>query len=98
MNDVIESLTHDQMVELLEIYAKNLVALDGTWFQSVERDDGMDAAMHHDREAWRRFSVSEARRIKGFLGLPEHPGREGLAQALPLRCQAAAIVDEIGRD
>ena len=93
MNDVIESLTHDQMVELLEIYAKNLVALDGTWFQSVERDDGMDAAMHHDREAWRRFSVSEARRIKGFLGLPEHPGLEGLAQALPLRELLYRIVD-----
>lgn len=95
MNDAIRNLSHDRMVELLEIYAKNLVALDGTWFQSVERDDGMDAAMHHDREAWRRFSVSEARRIKRFLGLPEHPGLEGLARALPLRCQSAANIDEI---
>lgn len=95
MNDDIRNLPHDRMVELLEIYAKNLLALDGTWFQSVERDDGMDAAMHHDREAWRRFSVSEARRIKRFLELPEHPGLEGLARALPLRCQSAANVDEI---
>ena len=86
MNDVIESLTHDQMVELLEIYAKNLVALDGTWFQSVERDDGMDAAMHHDREAWRRFSVSEARRIKKFLGWTSAPA----SRVWPARSRCAA--------
>ena len=98
MNDAIRNLSHDELIDLLAIYAKNLVALDGTWFQAVERDEGMDPAMHHDREAWRRFSVSEARRIKQFLGLPEHPGLEGLARALPLRCQSAANIDEIVLD
>lgn len=95
MNETLQALPHDRLVELLEIYAKNLIALDGTWFQSVERDDGMDAAMHHDEEAWRRFTVTEARRIKNFLGLDERPGLEGLARALPLRCQSAANADEI---
>ena len=95
MNDTLRNLGKDELVELLEIYAKNLIALDGTWFQSLEREEGMDTAVRHDIEAWRRFSVSEARRIKSFLGLSEHPGLEGLAQALPLRCQSAANVDEI---
>ncbi|WP_428420552.1 DUF6125 family protein [Paraeggerthella hominis] len=95
MNDALKNLTKEELLELLEIYAKNLIALDGTWFQSIEKDDGMDAAMHHDVEAWRRFSVSEGRRIKAFLGLDEHPGIEGLAKALSLRCQSAANVDEI---
>lgn len=94
MNSIVQDLSKDQLIELLEIYAKNLIALDGTWFQSVERDDGMDAAMHHDREAWRRYSVSEARRIKKFLNLGERPGIGGLAKALALRCQSAANVDE----
>ncbi len=88
MNDAIRNLSHDELIDLLEIYAKNLVTLDGTWFQSVERDEGMDPAMDHDREAWRRFSVSEARRIKQFLGLPEHPAgsraRPRAAPALPI--------------
>ena len=53
----------------MEIDAKNSVALDGVWFQSIERDLGMDAAMHHDQEAWKRFAATEARRIKKFLGL-----------------------------
>ncbi len=95
MNEAVQNLSKDELVELLEIYAKNLIALDGTWFQSIEREDGMDAAVHHDIEAWRRFSASEARRIKKFLGLGERPGIEGLARALALRCQSAANVDEI---
>lgn len=95
MNDAVRSLSKDQLIELLEIYAKNLIALDGTWFQSVEGEDGMDAAMRHDVEAWRRFSASEARRIKKFLDLDERPGIEGLARALALRCQSAANTDEI---
>ena len=95
MNDTLRNLGKDELVELLEIYAKNLIALDGTWFQSLEREEGMDTAVRHDIEAWRRFSVSEARRIKKFLGLDERPGIEGLARALALRCQSAANVDEI---
>ncbi|HIY84436.1 MAG TPA: hypothetical protein H9823_11450 [Candidatus Rubneribacter avistercoris] len=95
MNDALRALSRDDLQELLVIYAKNLIALDGTWFQSLEQDDGMDAAMHHDVEAWRRFSKSEARRIKSFLGLEERPGLEGLARALPLRCQSAANADEL---
>lgn len=59
--------------------------MDGVWFQSVEQKSGMDEAMYHDMEAWRRYTVIEARRIKQFLNLPEHPGLEGLAQALQLR-------------
>lgn len=95
MNEAVRNLSKDQLVELLEIYAKNLIALDGTWFQSIEAEEGMDAAVHHDVEAWRRFSASEARRIKKFLGLGERPGIKGLARALALRCQSAANVDEI---
>ena len=95
MNDTLRNLGKDELVELLEIYAKNLIALDGTWFKSLEREEGMDTAVRHDIEAWRRFSVSEARRIKKFLGLDERPGIEGLARALALRCQSAANVDEI---
>ena len=37
MNDTLRNLGKDELVELLEIYAKNLIALDGTWFQSLER-------------------------------------------------------------
>ena len=86
----LDALTREELIELLEITAKDLIALDGTWFQSLEREQGMDAAMEHDRTAWRRFVPSEARRLKKLLGLSDSCGLEGLAEALPLRCTSLA--------
>lgn len=83
--ELYEELSKDQLIDLLMADSRNIVAMDGVWFQSVERELGMDAAMHHDEEAWKRYTVTEARRIKKFLGLDEHPGLEGLLRALPLR-------------
>ena len=64
INETLQSLTREQLLTLLEMDAKNWLAIDGVWFQSVERKFGMDEAMFHDAEAWRRFTVVEARRIK----------------------------------
>lgn len=47
--DVLNGLTHGELMELVRMFGKNLVAMDGVWFQSVERAAGMDAAMAHDR-------------------------------------------------
>ena len=94
----LDALTREELVELLEITAKDLIALDGTWFQSLEREQGMDTAMEHDRVAWRRFVPSEARRLKKLLGLSDSCGLEGLAEALPLRCTSLANEWEICRE
>lgn len=85
----------EELIRLIEIYSKNWLALDGVWFQSIERKDGMDAAMYHDAEAWKRFTVIEAKRIKEFLKLDEYPGLEGLAKALRLRFYANLNEDSI---
>ena len=84
-NKALEQYTKEDLIRLIELYSKNWLALDGVWFQAIESKRGMDEAMQHDIEAWKRYTVIEARRIKQFLGLPEHPGLEGLAAALPLR-------------
>ena len=76
--DVLNGLTRGELVELVRMFGKNLVAMDGVWFQSVERAAGMDAAMAHDRAIWAQFSRIEARRIKQFLKLPENSGLQGL--------------------
>ena len=51
-NKALDNLTREQLVELLEIYAKNWLAADGIWFQSVEKRWGMEEAMYHDVEIW----------------------------------------------
>lgn len=87
-NEILHSLSKEELIRLIEDYSKNWLAMDGVWFQSVERMRGMDEAMHHDAEAWRRFTVIEAKRIKAFLSLPERAGLEGLARALQCRFYA----------
>lgn len=81
----LNKLTKAKLIDLIEIYSKNWLAMDGLWFQSIERKCGMDEAMFHDGEAWKSFTVIEAKRLKAFLQLPEHAGLEGLAKALELR-------------
>ena len=97
-HDRLQSLSKDQLISLIELYAKNWLALDGVWFQSIEQTLGMDQAMFHDAEAWRRFTVIEARRIKTFLRLPDYAGLEGLQQALQYRFYANINQDEITLD
>lgn len=87
-HDFLSSFSKEQLIELIDIYSKNWLAMDGVWFQSVEQRLGMDEAMLHDAEAWRRFTSIEAKRIKDFLGLPDNSGVEGLAKALRLRFYA----------
>ena len=89
MNNALEELSREQLIQLIELYSKNWLAMDGVWFQSVERKLGMDEAMYHDAEAWHSFTVIEAKRLKQFLGLPERAGLEGLKKALLLRFNAS---------
>ena len=93
-NTTIAQLEKDELLKLIEIYSKNWLAMDGVWFQSVERKWGMDEAMEHDINVWRSFSVIEAKRIMQFLNLPERAGIEGLKQALAYRLYANINEDE----
>ncbi len=94
-NQALQALSREELIELLGIYAKNWLAADGVWFQSVEKKFGMAEAMVHDVAIWRKFTVIEARRLKEFLRLPERAGLEGLAKALSLRFYANINRDEI---
>ena len=94
-NFAIDRLSREELIELCEIYAKNWLALDGVWFQSIENKFGIGEALEHDANAWRRYTVIEAKRIKDFLQLPEKAGIEGLKKALSLRFYALLNEDEI---
>jgi hypothetical protein len=58
--------------------AKNWFAMDGLWFQAVERKYGMEAALDMDREVWVQFAAIEAHRIKKRLALPDKGGLDAL--------------------
>lgn len=84
LGETFENLTKEELVELLEMASKNLVAMDGVWFQVLEEKYGMDLAMDIDAEVWNRYPISEAHRLKKFLHLGEYPGLKGLERALRL--------------
>lgn len=87
-NEHLEHLSKERLMELINVYSLNWLALDGLWFQSVEQEEGMDAAMRRDVDVWRVYTAIEARRLKKFLNLPERPGLKGLRQAMDLRFNA----------
>lgn len=97
-NENLQNMTREQLEELIQIYCKNWLAMDGVWFQSVERKFGMEEAMEHDVAIWKQFTVIEAKKIKEFLKLPERAGLDGLEKALGLRLYANINRDEIVRE
>jgi len=70
--------------ELIEA-AKNWLAMDGLWFQAVEKAFGMDTALGMDRDVWEQFAVIEATRIKERLTLPDKGGLDALEIAFKNR-------------
>lgn len=82
MREKLQALSKDELIDLLELSSKNIVAMDGIWFQVLEESIGMDKTMSYDTEVWRRYSPAEGRRLKKYFQMDEHPGLEGLAKAL----------------
>ncbi len=91
----IGDLSREELFELNKIYAKNWLAHDGLWFQAIENKYGMDLAIDMDREAWRRFTVIEARRLIEFLNLGKNSGIAGLKKALLFRLYSSLNEDDI---
>jgi len=75
----------EQLLQALEMFAKNWLAHDGCWFLAAEERLGLEAAIELDARAWARFSEAEARRIMTGFGVPEVGGLDGLERALGLR-------------
>jgi len=81
-------LSRDDLVGLIEDSAKNWLAHDGLWFQAVERAHGLDAAIKADTEAWRTFTIIEAKRIMERHGIVPGGGIPALVKTLSLRLYA----------
>ena len=90
-------MTQQQLRDLIAEMAKRWLAMDGLWFQAAEQKYGMDAAIELDKEAWRRFSPIEAKRIMKSLGIDPGGGLDALEQCLNYRCYAYINKQEFTR-
>jgi hypothetical protein len=91
----LKDLTKEELLELLRDGALNWLAHDGLWFRAAEERFGMEAAMDLDREAWRGFTVIEAKRIMKRLGLAPGGGIPALVRALGRRLYARINEQEV---
>ncbi|MBC8213825.1 MAG: hypothetical protein ISR90_02845 [Candidatus Marinimicrobia bacterium] len=94
----LNNLSKKQLIGMIDDFAKNWLAHDGLWFQEVEKRFGINSAMDCDREAWRIFTVIEAKRIMKRHNIKNDSGLGGLKKALSYRLYSRlntqSIVDE----
>ena len=81
LDDPIEKMTKAQLLEVLRLFSRNWITLDGLWFTLVEDTFGLEAALDLDLKMWERHALIEARRIKTHLGI-EGGGVSGVLKAL----------------
>lgn len=91
---ILREMDKEQLIRILIDDAKNWLAHDGLWFQAVEADHGMEAAIKADRDAWERFTVIEAQRILERLGKKPGGGIPLLVEALNHRLYARLNLQE----
>lgn len=91
----LETLSREELLKLVSVYAKNWLAHDGCWFLAAEEKYGMAAALELDTKSWQRFAVAEARRIMKAFDIPPNGGLKALEKALQFRLYAAINRQEV---
>jgi hypothetical protein len=85
---MIDDLPRDQLLKVIDTYAKAWQAMDGAYFLALEKKYGIDAAIEMDKEAWKIFSPIEANRIMKEFEIDPAGGLKSLEQALGFRVYA----------
>jgi len=93
----IHDLTREQLIDFVTDLSKRWLALDGLWFQSVEKMYGLEKAIEADTATWGKFTILEAQRIMQFLGLTANGGLDALELALQFRLYAFINKQELLR-
>jgi hypothetical protein len=93
--EILRHHSKEELIDLLEIAAKNWLAHDGLWFLAAEDAFDMATAIELDRKVWERFTVIEAQRIMRFLGIEPGGGLPALKRALAYRLYARLNEQEI---
>ena len=83
-----EGLSKEELLKIIDAYAKAWQAMDGAYFLALEKKYGMDIAIEMDKEAWKIFSPIEANRIMRDFGISQGGGLKALEEALEYRVYA----------
>jgi len=92
---ILNDMTKEELIRVIVDDAKNWLAHDGLWFQAVEKRYGIDVAIESDIEAWRYFTVIEAKRIMERLGIAPGGGIPALVECLKHRLYARLNLQDV---
>lgn len=92
---ILNDMSKEELIRIIVDDAKNWLAHDGLWFQAVEKAHGMEQAIEIDREAWRSFTVIEAKRIMERLGMQPGGGIPALVECLRHRFYARLNLQDV---
>jgi hypothetical protein len=84
-----EGRSKQELLKIIDVYAKAWQAMDGAYFLSLEERYGIDTAIEIDKAAWKTFSPVEATRIMKEFDIPPGGGLKALEKALTYRVYAA---------
>ncbi len=93
----LEALSREDLLKLVQAFAKNWLAHDGCWFLACEEKYGLETAIELDTRSWENFSPVEAKRIMETFGIPAGGGLDALESTLEYRLYAAINRQESGR-
>lgn len=54
-----QSMSREELLRALEMFAKNWLAHDGCWFLAAEEQFNMETAVELDARSWKRFAGAE---------------------------------------
>ena len=92
---ILNDMNKDELIRIIVDDAKNWLAHDGLWFQAVEKRYGIDVAIDADIEAWRYFTVIEAKRIMERLAMKPGGGIPALVECLKHRLYARLNLQDV---
>ena len=83
------TMSSAELTGLITALSISWLAIDGVWFQAVEKRHDMYISKRCNDTCWAKFSPLEANIIRSFLDLPGQAGLEGLKRALGFRLYAS---------
>lgn len=69
--DIYKTLTKEELIDLLRLYGRLALTIDGLWFLALERIKGTDEAIRIDEEVWGQYGKWKGNLLKRFLSVTE---------------------------